>query len=572
MKFVLLDIGKALRWSITLGNKLLRVVPGYTAVGVVSSILSQFFLLAGFLLPLKVVLLLGSDTVPGYFPLFLREVGRDGLVVMLSIAAVGFYLTHLLMSKLVDISGAAGSRRLLVKSKKMAIFENQQDIASKGYQRYTQSLATVCFVAICLAGMAAFYPKIALVIIGYIVTCVVIVAAMISLFEAFQNRVNENLGATAKLLGGIGFLVSFGFIVLDHLMGRAPGLLVSVISLLLARQLFGRAANLVKDLQGLYGQKAQLAALFFHGHVFHRKPKGRDRGVWGLVEPKTRDSWLSELLRSTEGQLISQYEAVWLDIGVPDVLCYQVTFCGEEGNKALLIKLFNSNRSAWAKHEATLITSQPQLPMVPLVTVTDVEGLHCHIFDISGLFRCGKAETAKKLPDFRARLSLCVPDGALAAAYLRSHPQIWQRLDKELLFRVQYLLGPEADKLVLDRFRDVMPGIQDTLRTLPLSIHAPDIRPSMLWKDQEENFALGHWVRWDLEPLGSRWPFAESAAERLLQLLQEAQSKRPDAREVTLPQVRLSALFAEFETRLQRGRYAEAYSLISPMLSEYDAL
>jgi hypothetical protein len=569
--YVLNGIVQSVRWSLSLGGKLFRVVPGFTLGSIVATVLAQLFLLIGFLLPLKVVLLLGSDHVPAYFPAFLREWGRDWLIVILSAASVLFYLLHLLSGKFVEISSVAASGRLLLKSKKMALFDNQDEIASKGYQRYTQSLAGVCFVSICLVGMFFLYSKLALVIILYIALGFVSVVFFLSVFSSLAEKFSRSLGTLSKVIGSVGFLVAFGFIVFDHLVGEAPGLLTSVVSLILARQLYGRASGVIGDIHGLYSQKAQLSALFFHGQVFHPPIKSEQRGIWSLLEPNARKAWLRALLQEAAGRTVQNIGMEWCDIGVPDVYCFLVSGQAERFEKTFLIKLFNANRNAWAKHEATLLTGEHRLPSLPLVSVTVVEGLHCHVFDATGYSPCGKSETSRVLPDFRASLSECMPSEGLAAAYIRTRPLVWQRLDDSMVLRVQYLLDAKVDGALVERLIDALPVIEKELKALPLALSLPDIRPGMLWKGPDGRYLLSHWSRWDLEPLGSRWPYADDREQHLEDQLGRVQVKRPDCKSVTVSQVRLSALFTELEVRIQRGRYGDAYLLMSPILFRLQA-
>ncbi|NHC11225.1 hypothetical protein [Stutzerimonas degradans] len=563
---VLYGVARAVRWSLSLGGKLFRVVPGFTLGSIAATVLAQLFLLVGFLLPLKVVLLLGSDHVPAYFPAFLREWGRDWLIVILSAASVLFYLMHLLFGKLVETSSLAASGRLLLKSKKIALFDNQDEIASKGYQRYTQSLAGVCFVSICLVGMFFFYSKLAVVIFLYMTIGFLLVVVCLSVFSSLAKKFTRSLGTLPKVIGSVGFLVAFGFIVFDHLVGDAPGLLTSVVCLLLARQLFGRATGVVGDIHGLYSQKAQLSALFFHGQVFHPQVKNEQRGIWSLLEPNARKAWLRALLRETAGHPVQNIRMEWCDIGVPDVYCFLVSGQTECFEKTFLIKLFNVNRNAWAKHEATLLTSEPRLPSLPLVSVTVVEGVSCHIFDATGYSPCGKAETSRVLADFRTGLSEFMPSTELVAAYIRSRPLVWQRLNSSMILRVQYLLDAKVDGNLVERLINALSSIEMELRELPLAVSLPNVRPGMLWKSSSGQYVVSHWSRWDLEPLGSRWPYTDDREDYVDTHLRRVKTNRSDCESVTVSQVQLSALFAELEFRIQRAQYAEAYLLMSPIL------
>lgn len=572
MKAVFSEIAKAVRWSVSLGNKFLRVVPVLTILAVICSVFSQFFLLIGFLLPLKVVLLLGSENVPVYFPTIFHDFGRDGLVLFLSLASVAFYLLHLVTARLVDTTAASASTRLLARSKKMAIFENQQEIAAKGYQRFSQSLAAVSFVAICLAVMAFFYPKLAVVIVVYLAMCFAATGLMSSVFRTFSDRLSRDLGSIAKVLGSVGFLAMFAFIVLDHLFGAAPGILVSVVSLLLGRQAFGRMTNLIKDVQGLYSQRAQLAALFFHGHIFVQRPKGIDKSIWGLVEPTFRDEWLGNLVENVIGEERAGFSVEWFDFGLPDVLCYQVGLVSRQGERSFLVKVFNSNRSAWAKHEATILAGQRDLPTVPCIALTVVHGLHCHVFETTGLQQCGKSATRRRLPGFRLKLSACAPSDELVSLYLRSHPQVWQRVETHSVQRVGHLLGEKAESDLIEQLLYSLPEIKGTLKGLPHAISAPDIRVGMLWKDREGKGLLAHWAAWHIEPLGTKWPLGDEDARFYADHLREVEKQRSEVSDLDLHQVRLAAIFSELEFRLTRGRYLEAYSLISPLLAEYERI
>ncbi|NER64022.1 hypothetical protein G3436_09105 [Pseudomonas sp. MAFF212427] len=78
-----------------------RVAPLLTAASVGLTIASQLLFLVSFLLPLKVILLLGRETIPGYFPDFMVAFGRERLIVVLSVASVLFYFSHLVFDKLV---------------------------------------------------------------------------------------------------------------------------------------------------------------------------------------------------------------------------------------------------------------------------------------------------------------------------------------------------------------------------------------------------------------------------------------------------------------------------------------
>lgn len=571
MKNLIVGIAQSLSWSLSLGNKFFRVVPGCTGITVIATIFSQFFLLAGFLLPLKVVLLLGADHVPHYFPMFLQAVGRDRLIILLSVVSVIFYLLHLITAKVVDYCSKFGAEKLLAKSKKMAIFENQEDIALRGYQRYSQSLASFCFLLICLLGMLFFYSALALVIFVYFIISIAVVGLALSTVSSFKKRILDSLGALPKILGGIGFLFSFAFIVFDYLAGHSPGLLIAVISLLLARQLFGRVSSLIKDQYDLYRQKAQLSALFFHGNIFQAEAKSKTRGMWPLIEPNIREQWVGKVVAETLGLPKVGFSSHWVQMGLPDVLCYLVKVKLDSGlEKDLLVKLFNVNRSSWAKHEATLLTTQDNIPALPFLCATTVEGMNCHVFEATDYRCCTGVETAKAQMDFRAALAACSPSTSLVSLYIRSRTRLWQRLDDDLLCRLEWLLRGDSDPVLFDRFRSVLQNMRQTLENLPHSIFVQDVRPGMLWISPDGSFVLANWGRWEFEPLGTRWTFTDKEADRIAGFFRGVQSARHPEEVVSISQLKFSALIYDFVFFMQRARYIEAYGLIEKILITFD--
>lgn len=566
MKSTFYSVGRALRWSVTLSRKFIYVVPWFTLLAVVSSIFTQFFMLAGFLLPLKVILLLGSESVPSYFPSSFQVFGRDGLVLILSLASVCFYLAHLLTGKVVDFASDRACKTLLSRSKKLTIFENQQEIASKGYARYSQNLATIGFVSLCLLVLAWLYYEVAIVIVAYVMSCVILSCVVSAFSNSFYYKLSSDLGAVSKLLGSCGFLLSFSYIVLDHLLGSPSGILVSVVALLLTRQTFGRLAGFAKDIQGVYEQKAQLRALFFHGHTFSQEPASRNKGIWHLVDPIARDAWVEKVLVDILDTDAFKAEIEWLDIGLPDIICFYVDVTTGSARLQYVMKLFNNNRSAWAKHEATLLSSQSSLPTVPLIKLSLVEGVHCHVFEVTGLKQCGKKETTKQSDSFRMMLMSTKPDSSIISLYERSHPMLWQRIEKQSIIHMRYLLDKLANQEDIDCFLFKLNDMKEKLRCLPLAINTLDIRPGMMWKNTRGEHFLVNWTKWVVEPIGAKISVPFLSESEFFDSAKDVSSKRSDAKGVEPEQIKFSALMSEFETRLQRGRYVEADALISKIL------
>ncbi|WP_337133530.1 hypothetical protein, partial [Staphylococcus aureus] len=219
----------ALRWSFSIGNKFLRVVPKDTLVIVAATLVSQFSILLAFLLPLKILMLLGSTGVPRYFPTVFANYDRDVLVIVLSLAAIGFYLMYFVAEKLIVYGSRHGADLLLRRSHKITLFENQEGIASRGYQRYARSLASGVFLFLVASVIAWLYSELLLVLIVYVVLAFFTLAMLYAKGGKLRSGLDEAPGPIVNTATSIGFLLAFGFMVAQFLFGNPPGLLVAII-------------------------------------------------------------------------------------------------------------------------------------------------------------------------------------------------------------------------------------------------------------------------------------------------------------------------------------------------------
>lgn len=568
MRDLILLVYQAVVWFLSLGNKFFRVAPVLTGATVAFTIASQLLLLVGFLLPLKVVLLLGSETIPYYFPAFMAEFGRERLIVLLSVASVLFYFSHLLCDTLVARFSEQGAELLAQRSRKITIFERQDEIASKGYLRFSQALAGICFIGVCLLGMLFFYAKLALVIGGYFVLFALASILLCACSVAVRCSLSDGLGSLPKLMGSLGFLVTFSFIVLDYLFIEPIGVLAAVISLILSRQLFGKSANVLKDIAELHLQQGMLRALYFHAHAFH--PERKKSGLIGIAGLDVRTNWMRESLATLMPIRPDSLSSSWISFETPELLCFVADVVTLEGmNRQILFKVFDPKRRSQAAHEASLLTQQKDLPSASFLGATIVEGMNCHLFDVTHLERVVLNDDRPgqdTVDELQSRVLATVPAPVLVSSYLRSRSRLSGRLDVASIEHLCRLYEGQQDLELLMRFKKCLPDIARIIGTSPLAIHLPDIRPNMLWRDRGGLPLLLHWGRWELEPLGFKWPGDATAIATFLGRLKQ---RRKDISELGFHQVRLATLCSRYEEVFRKGEYDKALGLVAIIISEY---
>lgn len=562
---MLQDIVNSLRWSVSLNNKLWRVVPAHTIVGVAATVLSQLALLIAFFLPLKVILLLGSDRIPRYFPEAFISFDRNWLIVALSSAALVFYFFHLLAERISILVTSVGANKLLARNRKMVMFDKQDLIASRAYQRYSQALASLVFVFIFLPLLWWLNPALGLVFSCYVVLVIlsVFIACGISvrLYRFFTNKFNE----FCAIMAGLGFLLCFVFMVMEFLWFESRSVLVSVVCLLLFRQLFKHITTFIKELSGLIKIKSQLSALFFHGHNFSDPSIKKLEGLWELVEPDRRDLWIRQVLSDFLDENTTLVSVSWIQLGIADLVCYQVRVLGCVGQQEFLLKVFNSNRSALAKHEATLLTGNYGLPSLELIKIALIDDIfHCHVFLLAGIQQLESKKVADlDTVEIGAKLLSCKANQELCSLFMRSKPSLAQRLNRSVVQRLRYVISTEEDLIQLETFEQAFDRVYELLSELPLVVINPDIRKGTIFKSEDGTALVGHWSRWSLEPIGSGWPVDAESLAKLDEVFRQSINEHSELQKIKASNVRLSALLFAFERLFRRQDYDGAIRLIS---------
>lgn len=562
-----------LSWLLSLSKRLVKVLPGITACSVILTLLSHMALLVSFVLPLKVILLLGSDTIPRYFPSFLREYERQTLILVLSGLSVVLYLVHVGAERLVAMCISVGSHKILQRSRKIILFENQDDIASKAYQRFSRGAASLVFLLVFVPVLAFLNIKLASVFVAFIL--LVVVASL--LFPVVVHGGSEHwLYSEKKMISfftGLGFLLCFAYMVAEFLWLSPSSVLIAVICLILLRQLFRHIESAFNDLKVLIEQRRSLSALFFHGQHLMEPPQQAFDGVWSLIEIAERDAWLGMVLRDVTNRSLEIKAVRWLQLGVADVLAYRVVAGDQEGDRCFLVKVFNSNRNAMAKHEATLLTKQTDLPSLELLGVTDVnEQFHCLVFNLGSARQALGKKWPVRCEVARSVLLACEPNKDLRATFLRSKSSLHQRMDRNALHRMQCLLGNSAQLASLKAFDDNFDAIKQEISKLPLAFTNPDIRRGLVMLNDEAQVQVCHWARWALEPVGSGWPVDEKAIEAMKLAYAAAKKKRSDFSNTEWLHLMLVALIYVFDARCRQQDYIAAAELLESINATFSAI
>ncbi|MDD0842199.1 hypothetical protein [Pseudomonas sp. Gutcm_11s] len=599
-----------LAWLSSFVGRLVRVAPLQVLVSILVSLSSQVFQIVAFLLPLKVMILLGSHGVPGYFPRFLAGIERERLILLLSVAAVLLYMMHLLMDFIGATFARVGSDRLIVQRQEGEAFAKQQKIALSCYRGIITIAGGSAFALGVLIFLGWSNGQLLAVVLGYFATCALLSALVFTWLPTLLDKAVVQFPRLIDVLSACGFLLVFGFLVMGFLYGEAKGLLMGILILLLCRQMFSRLAMALKNIARLYSQRERVLLVLggqqigafdeeedgdesFRdpleradelaaepvglldgggGEALLRRSEPGQPDFWGIAAPEHCANWVRDAL-SAAGMSACETHIEQLDAGRKGELTLHLA-CTGAGQSAeyFLFKLFNRQEARRVNRAAALLALYPGEAAVRLRTVIEHDGFAAHLYDwaeqvsppenIQAVYACREQifieSCTWQVPE--ALLATCQP-GSLVE---RCNPALWARC-------VAFSRWLDADiRQSVNTFAAVPLRLQSALGELPLRLYHPDITLDNTYVLGGTQKAL-RWESWALEPIGSGWPL-ELGLARLDQVFAQACESSEELRSLSPLQVRLAALAFAFEERCARWAYLEAFALLGELLDTLDAL
>lgn len=155
------------RWIYSVASKITRNIPGLTFTIIICTLAAQISLLAASYLPLKAIILIGSPSIPSYFPEYFKKFEQKDLFIALCIAAIAFYLLYLASESITKKLTILGSEKLVNNSSKLIVFDGQDDVARKAYLRLTRSLAAVVFLTLTIGALGFIYLELSIAVISF---------------------------------------------------------------------------------------------------------------------------------------------------------------------------------------------------------------------------------------------------------------------------------------------------------------------------------------------------------------------------------------------------------------------
>jgi len=562
------EIKLTIGWCFSLGTKFMRVVPITTLSVQAFTLLSQVLLLLAFFLPLKVIILLGSEKIPNYFPTAMHTLKKDHLIFILSGAAALCYALYLACEIIIAILCKHGTNTLISKSSKLSLFENQDKVATQLFARFNRAISGAIFASVCSATLLYIYPKLMLVAASYItlITCICVIIYNKS--TSIRTQFNSNYTSILNALSASGFLISFYYLVSDYLTSPHEKIFTAVISVLIIRQGLQRVSTMIIDIISLRLQHRQANALFYHSQPLLEGPK-HSNGLDELQDSASQTEWITGLLRLMKVDEQASFEFHWHQTGIADLLAFRVSTLENHKRREYLFKIFGTNISNVADQEKTLIELQDGLPSLEWLGQYTYKGAKCHIFVLDGHRHPVHREIGAGVVSISEQLIMCEPSHELLTRYSRTRPSLEQRFDVDTISPLRMACTDQGSRERVNRFVELIPSVKSKIAALPKQVVSLDITNSSLLISQDSNYCISQWGNWRLEAIGSNWPIAET--QKLLKILSDQQSKRSSLANLEIDDVILTARVYTLEKYIQRKDFSSALKLLDDLLNSLDS-
>ena len=559
-------IKSSIGWCISLNVKFIRSAPLSTFLVQTLNLTSQVLMLLAFFLPLKVIILLGSEHIPNYYPQPLHEVPRNYLIFTLSASAGLCYMLHVACELTTNFICRKLAAKILLRNGKLNLHENQEKLAIHAYTRFSRAMASGIFFTLSIILLAVVYPILSLVISAYVISCTILLTLLFNSSKSFQKKLANHYSPIVNFCSAFGFLITFFFLVIDFLYLNQSNILIAVLAIIILRQGLQRLVGMVIDITGLRIQHRQLNTLFYSSqppgnHLPHAK--GLDR----LDNTESRNTLIEEVLRQMKFEATTQFDVEWHQLALRDIYGFKITAPNSKAFPPLLVKIFGDNLSSHAVEEHILFSMQDGLPALPFKIQYKTENIYCHVFELNQSTKLTNREYPEAIKTVGQQLLMLEPSHELIAYSEKKRSFLEQRLNQNMVNSLLLACSNEEEKNNIKKISSSLDFIKAILSSLPRQIVPADITTATLLSSPP-NYVVSHWSNWRIEAAGCGWPTTQK--DKLFEALNSCQ--RASLSNVAANKVWLAALIHMLERCITGKDYSAALALTYEIIACLDLL
>lgn len=458
-----------------LTQRVWRCAPVAFLIAVPAIVISQISFVLAFMLPLKVIILIGSNGVPRFLEFFITDDTKSQWVIYFSGLSVGFFVLYLLTHKALSLLGEVAASRIREQSGKVALFDAETDFSSEVFLRLAETWGTfVMLLGGVMLGLLLEWRM----VVAVAVALVLQVAWLGWQWNRYQGPEHEETRRqlagqrmrTVQNVAGISTLIAFATLVGLFFIDPEINFLVGVVMFILTRQVLMRAVKSVGDGFFFRKERERIDALVFPERQIREKHNAADMSFRSLLMPANRHRIFDAL--SQLDLNIADFGSrhwQWSDCDVNGHAVY-VSPATQADEPELRLKLVSSAKDAGLAREVLFYESDScaSLGLSPKMLATgSVCGRGFLLLASEPLHPCSKEQFQALSKQLRHALWQHELDEVLAQRLARSYASLDNRLEVGRYERVRVGCSTPEEEAILDQFLGSLDAIASVIATLP---------------------------------------------------------------------------------------------------------
>ncbi len=493
-------------WYFNTIKKFTKLKPKCSVLIIIFSISTQVLMLLSFVVPLKMLFIIGVNEFTGITWGTYTIDTKNELAVIFAIVMTILLGISFTVEKFSKYTKKRCSDDIWRTNKKFQIYPNQEILATNLYGQYTMGVSGIIFMLFILLVLSYLYPLVFVMLILYWIAATVAMVLYYDKSDSFKLTVGNELPKVMNSAGLFGFLVIFIAVIVDFISPVPSNTIIfAFISLILIRHMTGSITSSIQSIKMLYSQKEYLEAIFFKGYADQVTVNNQESKFWKLFEETHYQKWIPGVLENILHQNINCVGYEWYELGVPNVITFIINVektSDTNLEEKYMLKVFNKNVHVKALKEATLYTECNLHELSTEFIGSSLIGeYHCHLFKHGKYFHIEQNVLPSKKFEIVSKIVSYKLPNPIIQQYKTTHKFIYNRFSKDMLKRMSMATN-ENEKNLLAWFEQEMENITDQINTLPLSLVVPAINKNTLLIDQDENAKLISFDNWSIEPIG----------------------------------------------------------------------
>ncbi|MCK0770251.1 hypothetical protein [Chromohalobacter canadensis] len=520
-------------WFFQVMRAFFNTRPLTTAAVVILNAIGQVTSMLSTLLPLKVILLAGSDGVPRYFQFFIPLDEKSVWIAILSAGTVGLFITTSIIESASRKLAQSASSEILESANEITVIADQGEKATSYFSSFCSIVSYSAFILLVL--IVLYWVNFNLLVFLLLALAVEFSFSVWAISGAddinpgkLKSTVLYKLGTYLSILKTINFLIGFFVIIYPFLVGQGYNVLFAIVSIILIRQALNMLSSLLSSCVALAKSRHRINTLVFREHQLEDREHRYSKALRDLFENKNREIMAARQFEFSDEDVHVTSE--WMDSTIPAVKTFKINIENEGKTEYYQQQVYPPNRLSNLENEAFLFShvARERLMAPQIHSRFSVGTFECQICEFGDAVTLEGDSWREWEPKLFERIWACQPPKSLIDAYSASHKVLHKRFSDEFLSRASIAIDSGEEKTVLTTFRYHLKAIVKYLSELPVYVHNPDAnRANVISSNGGEDVLVMTWGRWEILPIGSVIPGSFSD-DLLTPLLDEVCTKRGD--------------------------------------------